>query len=508
MANTLLSIPTESLPQFEELYVISDLHLGGKAGHQIFNSGTELVRLINDLKARLKDKRVALLINGDFVDFLAEPDAKHFDPAGAITKLNRIATEDSAFIKVFAALQEFAKTEKRRLIINLGNHDLELALPWVRARLLEILTSGDEAVAARITFSFDGTGFPCRIGNATVLCVHGNEVDPWNVAEYETIRRFGREVIHGRPIDSWTPNAGSQLVVDVMNTIKQDYPFVDLLKPETQAVIPTLLALAPDQHDKLRAIGSVARQLTWDTFRLAAGFLGSQTGEALSGRTVAATDMLAARTSSFAARGMSNFDRQEYAETLLDDAEASFQRNRSPMMLVGEDALGGYLGLTSAFKKLVFGADKAEVLREALSDLGQDRSFDPTADDKTFNKLDEQVGDNFDFVIAGHTHLRRALKRKQKSGWYFNSGTWARLIKLDGSVLRDAEAFKRVFEVFGERSMEKLDSFPNLVLRILTVVAIRADEQGTHGELQQVNLSADANAEVLLAEPDYRFTKS
>ena len=255
MANTFLSIPAESFPQFDELYVISDLHLGGEAGHQIFNSGPELARLIDYLRASLPTKQLALLINGDFVDFLAESDAKHFDPAGAVAKLIRIATKDEAFQDVFRALKDFANAKNRRLVINLGNHDLELALPWARARLLEILTGDNEEAGARITFSFEGMGFPCRVGNATVLCVHGNEVDPWNVADYETIRRFGREVMHGRPIDSWIPNAGSQLVIDVMNNIKWNYPFVDLLKPETEAAVPTLLALAPDQHDKLRAIG-------------------------------------------------------------------------------------------------------------------------------------------------------------------------------------------------------------------------------------------------------------
>ena len=97
MANTFLSIPAESLPQFDELYVVSDLHLGGESGHQIFNSGAELARLIDFLRTRNPNKKLALLINGDFVDFLAEPNAKHFDPAGAIAKLNRIATEDIAF---------------------------------------------------------------------------------------------------------------------------------------------------------------------------------------------------------------------------------------------------------------------------------------------------------------------------------------------------------------------------------------------------------------------------
>lgn len=506
MANTYLSIPPESLPQFDELYVVSDLHMGGTAGHQMFNSGKELARLIRYLKARPPESRVALLIDGDFVDFLAEPDAKHFDPEGAVRKLNRI-TEDSAFKEVFEALRGFANTSNRRLIINLGNHDLELALPWAHTRLLEILTGGDEAACARITCSFEGTGFPCKVGNATVLCVHGNEVDRWNVADYEVIRRFGREVLQGRPIESWIPNAGSQLVIDVMNSIKYKYPFVDLLKPETNAMVPTLLALAPEQQDKLQAIWSTLARLGWDSIKIATGFLGTKEEEDLKGRTVEAGDIFASGQRSLS-RGFTRADREQYALSLLDKAEEAFLRDIDPMMLVDNDMLGSYLGLAGAFKKWIFGADKCEVLREAFSDLGEDRSFDPTADDATSKDLDEKVGDGFDFLIAGHTHLARALTRKKKSGWYFNSGTWARLIRFEDKVIKDPEAFKKVFEAFSAGSMEALDSFPNLVMRILTVVAIRAEGAKTHGELLEANQEATTDDEILPLETDYRFTKS
>ena len=360
MANTILSLPPEGTPQFDELYVVSDLHLGGPSDFQIFNSGTELAALIDLLRAAPSEKRLALLINGDFVDFLAEQDAKHFDPAGAITKLNRIV-EDGSFKLVFSALKKFTNTKNRTLVMTLGNHDLELALPWVRARLLDILTDGKEAAYGRIILAFDGAGFPCRVGNATVLCVHGNEVDPWNVADYERIRRFGVEVSHGRPIDSWVPNAGSQLVIDVMNGLKRKYPFVDLLKPETQAAVPTLLALAPNQHDKLLAIGATVRRLAWDKIKRATGFLGAQEDD-LPGRTAATADAFAPRSSPTAA-GAEVYDREEYANLLLDGASEQYHRGVDPMSLLSSDELGGYLGLTSAVYKL-FKGEEISYLRE------------------------------------------------------------------------------------------------------------------------------------------------
>jgi UDP-2,3-diacylglucosamine pyrophosphatase LpxH len=503
MANAFIPIPPAGLPHFDELYVVSDLHLGGPSDFQIFNAGDELARFINHLQAESSEKKIALLINGDFVDFLAEQPALHFDPANAIGKLNRIAL-DPSFRSTFDALKRFSNTNNRRLIINLGNHDLELALPWVRMRLLEILSGNNEEALSRITCSFDGTGFPCKVGNATVLCVHGNEVDTWNVADYETIRRFGREVTQGRPIDSWIPNAGSRLVIEVMNDLKRKYPFIDLLKPETQAAVPTLLALAPDQRDKLVAISSTLRRFVWDRLKRATGFLGSDDDD-LKGRTTAAASIMLSDRENAPTYNNSPLDRQEYAEMLLDDAEERFGRKVSPMSLISSDHVEGYLGWPSAVLKLVRGQNTSEVLREALENLDKDRSFDPEQEDTTFELLDDQIGDGIDFLIAGHTHLARALARKKRAGWYYNSGTWARLIKLEEKVLRSASEFKRVFDAFAAGTMTALDTFPNLVTKRPTVVVIRSDGQRTHGELRQVNLST--NGDVLPAETKYRFTK-
>ena len=510
MSSTLLSIPTACIPQFDGLYVISDLHLGGPTGFQIFNSGNELARLIDYLATINPAERIALLINGDFVDFLAERPSLHFDPAGAIEKLDRIATNDASFKQVFTALHNFAATKNRFLIINLGNHDLELALPWVAARLMEILAGNNYEARGRITFSFEGTGFLCWVGNARILCVHGNEVDTWNVADYETIRRFGREVMQGRPIDSWIPNAGSQLVIDVMNDLKSRYPFIDLLKPEVQGVLPTIAALAPDQRDKLRAIGATAARLILDKIKRATGFLGEgDEDDYLAGRSLAMPGLLPPDGNGFGqvvGRNTFEADRRQYAASLLDNAEARLGRDVDPLTLILDDQRETYLGATAAFMEWVRGSDTSEVLRKALIELREDRSFDPSVEDDTFRLLDDQIGDVADFVVAGHTHLERALPRKKRSGWYFNSGTWARLIKLEGDVLGDSAKFREVFKAFGAGTMAALDSYPGLIRRQLTVVAFSVDEVGTHGELRHVTLDP-TDQDVLPENGQYRFTK-
>src|SRR5690348_14500830 len=67
------------------VYVISDLHLGGAPdgrangrGFRIFTRTPELVSFIDAVARRpAGDPRVELVINGDFVDFLAEIDPDH-----------------------------------------------------------------------------------------------------------------------------------------------------------------------------------------------------------------------------------------------------------------------------------------------------------------------------------------------------------------------------------------------------------------------------------------------
>jgi hypothetical protein len=91
------------------------------------------------------------------VDFLAENRSKYFDPHGANEKLDRIVRDDS-FKPVFDALTQFVAKANRHLAFTLGNHDIELALPHVRAHFLELLAGTDDAAQGRITLAFDGAG--------------------------------------------------------------------------------------------------------------------------------------------------------------------------------------------------------------------------------------------------------------------------------------------------------------------------------------------------------------
>jgi hypothetical protein len=158
------------------------------------------------------------------------------------------------------------------------------------------------------------------------------------------------------------------------------------------------------------------------------------------------------------------------------------------------------LGAGDRIKSFFAGSSGQDLLRRALKKwLSTDTSYDYWAEDDTFTRLDEACGDDVEFVIAGHTHLHRALERKRAHGFYFNSGTWIRLIRLSDHVLDDAEQFARVWSAFSAGNMKALDDLRDLgperdeplVLDISTVVGIHAPPSGetsrTWGQLYVAN---------------------
>ena len=143
------------------LYVISDLHLGGKPGtdgrpgFQICPPKTHgrLARFINGLSGRAGRDDVRLIIAGDIVDFLAEEQFEAFtaDPAAARAKLKHILDSTEP---VWTALRDFVTRRDGALTLMLGNHDIELSLPGVRPQLLDRIGQG------RVEFLYDNEALP------------------------------------------------------------------------------------------------------------------------------------------------------------------------------------------------------------------------------------------------------------------------------------------------------------------------------------------------------------
>jgi UDP-2,3-diacylglucosamine pyrophosphatase LpxH len=250
------------------VYVISDLHLGGALdpenasgrGFRIFTQSNALRDFINGLSNIGKAAEVELVINGDFVDFLAEKDpetdcwAPLKTPESAETILRSIAGDRPEGI-VFAALRDFM-ARGGRLTLLLGNHDVELRFPKVRRALEELLACRSDRP---LHFVYDGEAYV--IGD--VLIEHGNRYDSYNTNDYDALRRVRSLQSRREPIpheNEAQPSPGSVLVASFINQRKWDYPFIDLLKPENETVIPLLVALDPNIQDALGTVFQAATQ--------------------------------------------------------------------------------------------------------------------------------------------------------------------------------------------------------------------------------------------------------
>lgn len=477
-----------TVPVFDRLHIVSDLHLGGEPGFQIFNQGPRLAALIERL-AEENGESLGLVLNGDIVDFLAETPGKYLDPINAVEKLERVCCKERSFSVVWDALAGFVKRPHCRLILVLGNHDVELALPTVREWLLGSLSQGDAAARGRIIIAMDGAGFACKVGTKRVLCLHGNEVDTWNIVDYRRLLEVSRSVNRGAVPEEWDANAGTRMVIDVMNEVKREFPMVDLLKPEAEAVAPVILALDPSQLGKIVKLMKVASYLARDKVRRAGGFLSAE-AEGRAAQELPSDAEVARRLLAGQVDGDISLHEGDVGSSLLrahDAIEAGQDPKLRPDLQDAE-----FLGFTDSVRQW-FGLNekREELLRRALQKLlRKDRSFDLGFRDGTFTELDEEIGAEVDYLVAGHTHLERAIERRHPGRYYFNSGTWIRLIELTDEVLNDADEFGRVYAAFKAGSMEALDELVDLgrnrqdLVRIRPTVVSIVQEQGrTHGQL-------------------------
>lgn len=458
----------------DQLFVISDTHLGGLDGEQIFDSTFELKgflkRLVSDAK-KSPNEIVTLLINGDFVDFLAEPQPAYFDALGASGRLDRILLHEPNFAGILRGLQTFLGQPNCQLIVNLGNHDLELALPWVKEHFIGMVCADAPEARSRLQVLTDGTGCRVRINGFQIYCTHGNDVDPWNITDHEQIRRIARAHMRGETLTPWIPNAGTQMVIEVMNDIKRDYPFVDILKPETEAVIPILTALRPSLALKLVDTGDIVRRRIRDDLRMRTGFL---SGEEEPVPDHALSLSLPRSAPLRSAAEIEDVQRNS-ADRLLKDANERYMKRVRPADLISSEQISDQLGPMSRAIALATGRTLSEQVRHELQSLVQDRSFDLTISDAFFKQIDERVGAGIDVLVAGHSHLRRAHARHFGPGYYYNTGTWARVIQITEALLDDSERFAAFFRAIETGTLEALDGLDDVVERFNPVFAARTE---------------------------------
>jgi UDP-2,3-diacylglucosamine pyrophosphatase LpxH len=479
------------IERFDELHVVSDLHLGGVAprggygDRRIFDAGTAgaaLAGWIDRLAATDPSRRVGFVINGDFVDFIAAEDARYLDVSGAaVDKLEDAIRDNPA---VFAALKRFTARANASLVVLLGNHDVEMMLPAVRERFLREVC-GDDAARARVRFGYDGGGFACAVGDRRVHVTHGNESDSWNTIDARKVQSLVRELDAGRDArrwaeQNWEPNPGTRLVVELLNSVKSRRPWVDLLKPEKPLLLlKLLLVVARDELTTEQMKVAALNYARAERVRFSNDLLGDVPSPDAPIDEAAAVRKLLADV----------WD--EPAPTDLDadydDIEREVRQSRSPESLVSESA-DQPLGLPGMVRDTLFGRSIIPAFRKSLREwLGDDLAFDVVLSgnrperDPVYRWFAEHRAARWpeaDILIVGHTHLARAVRVEGPRPWaYYNTGTWIRLMRVDERVLTDDARAQRFYDALrGAREYDEIARGGFITQR--TTVAVVRDVKG------------------------------
>jgi UDP-2,3-diacylglucosamine pyrophosphatase LpxH len=490
----------------------------GKRGFRLCTHADAIVRFVKQRTDEIaKNGPNEIVLNGDTVDLLAETDPPApadmeaatwssftADPMQAVEKFNAIVSRDP---EVFAAFTPYLDVGGRVTVL-LGNHDVELSLPDVRRALRKAL-----GVRVGHDFEFIQDGEAYVVGEA--LIEHGNRYDAWNQIDLDALRRV-RSLLSRRQAGSeqyrFGPPAGSQMVTTVINKIKLKYAFVDLLKPETSAAVPLLLALEPSYR---KQFAQIARLWYWtrghglegpalpkfggdiraDVAADAPPF-GHDIAAGATDFTGSAQEILGAIDEDAALKGV-------IADVLKGDAEVFLRQlegapARGAQSQIGTD-VGARENLDTAVGlfALVFGSNAEDMrlraLLRAMRGMQSQDTFDRHKEGATeyldaAKRLVKEGG--FRYVVFGHTHQAKSVNLGD-GRWYFNSGTWADVLEFPAQILTGTDADALVW-LRGFVDEMKNGDFSRLTLFTPTYVRFDIGDKGTIEKARLYDALTDA----------------
>lgn len=415
-------VESVTIDNVQHLYVVSDLHLGGlDPSREVFCDDDALAWLVDTCSERAATESTVLCLAGDIIDFLLAVDAKYFDAERAPSTVEYVATKQVP--NTCRALHDFVAKPNATLAILIGNHDLEFVRANIReAFVRHFVAPADDDARGRVRWVAEELRVP--MSTRAVRVVHGNSSDDFNRLPWDVKVRFRDQS------PSTAPNAGTRLVIDVINPIKLDYAFVDLLKPETTAVPTLLLALPTDVVPKPELVARVAScfvQSKIDTLPLSLRVITSWFGRSSdpqtrsSVRTLSALDRSADR----------NVDESEDA---IREAAALLIEHDLPIEAIVQQK-GTLRPQDFIVAKLQLKSDR-DALRIGLQSFVKDQTFALSAlstDDRGIVRDARPQ----EILIAGHTHLARSTTVGNGTQ-YINTGTWMRLMRVESSMIDGA----------------------------------------------------------------------
>lgn len=410
--------------------VISDIHIGGDTKLDIFRSQTQLAGFLKSLNK----EPLRLVINGDFIDFLAVEPFGSFSRDAAKEKIKKIV-EAPPNVDVWDAFQAFlsASGHQNRIDILLGNHDVELVFEEVQTALTIAMAQPEDR--DRIRFLTDRLSHPkLVIGDVHFHIEHGFQYDPFNWYDHNKLIQATQFKQDGSKFEL---PVGSDIVYAVLNRLTPQHPYMPFLKPEA-AAFWMLAALAPKEIFKhggrALVIGSGTVKAVLKRF-----LRGVQLGSA--------PDPIKELTPV----------QLQLAEMLDKDLTDDIVEDLEEFLDHGTGDEKPSTGVTFASSPVLRG--KLFFVRRALNSLKykRDSFFDPTKRDEFKSALDSILEQGAKVAIFGHSHGQKILSLfKEEHDWsadpllqkapsilYLNTGTWANLLDFDLAVLANDEAAQK-----------------------------------------------------------------
>lgn len=221
------------------ILVISDLHLS--AGKMIkgrrnlledFHFDNELIDFLNYYSSgEYEELPVELVIDGDFLDFLAVPYVEFFDDEfwsekAALAKLKMIM---DAHKGVLHTLKNFLSKPNKKVVYIIGNHDAEFVFESMKQEFLNFFGEQKE----HIVLSNDIVTYSPAKG---IAIQHGHQ--------YERAHQFDQtssivDTVNGEKY--FVPPWGSYYVTNVINKYKQERSFINEVRPIKNFLIHGLI---------------------------------------------------------------------------------------------------------------------------------------------------------------------------------------------------------------------------------------------------------------------------
>lgn len=384
--------------------VLSDLHLSAEGAPGFYAGGEALPRLLARTAARSAPARIVL--NGDTFDFLTaegEPALAAEQARAAMQELARSRDAAPVLRQLGAVLAAGGE-----VIIRLGNHDLELALPPVQ-EVVRAALEQPPAIAARLCFMTGDRPLLLTIGGARILVTHGEHDDPFNRIDYPRLLRGAAGGAKDAAAFRYPP--GTLLMRRIVGPIRSKYGlrFLDFLKPDFQGAALVALAVAPEAFREL--FQAASWDIGWHLLRSSGSGLSFAPGEGTE-PDLGLAERLAA--------GLSLIEEDELRAFAAPETEVSF--SASP---------GRGAGLSQGLRAKLLRAGLSLYARAHRAFAGRSGadffSLRPGDEERSWAR---ELGRRYaaDAVLTGHTH---AARFDAGAGCvYINSGTWIWLVRL------------------------------------------------------------------------------